>query len=113
MKNDEALGLCERLRQLIKAGPGINLPAQEQLDLILAYIAHEFEPGSAVHDKILDVRDGFEVWFHPRKLIAPHADAIQVMQDIHADIDELEMALRNPGLPAEGVHRSRGAPIMA
>jgi len=96
MKDDEAGGLCEQLRQLIKAGPGINPPGQQQVESILLYIAHEFETGSPVHDRLADVRDRFAVWFHPRKLIAPHMDAIQVMQGLYTDIDGLEQALGGP-----------------
>ena len=93
MKDDEAGGLCEQLRQLIKAGPGINPPAQHQVETILLYIAHEFERGSPVYEKVADVRDRFAVWFHPRKLIAPDMDAILAMQGIYTDIDGLEQAL--------------------
>ena len=92
MNYEEAPGLCDQLRELVKAGRD-SVQTRQAVESILSYIAREHDPGSRIDEKVADVRDGFNTWFQVRERVVPNADRKAVVELVIRTIGRLEYAL--------------------
>jgi hypothetical protein len=98
MNYEEAPGLCDQLRELVKADRD-SARTKQRVDSILSYIAHEHDPGSRIDDKVAEVRDGFDAWFRMRERDVPNADEEASVEWVIRTIGRLEYALGTQYLP--------------
>ena len=86
--------LCDELRSFANASPGVN-PART---LRARSIAQEIQrsvdvKGTGIREDAIDVIDGFQLWFSPRKWNQSGDEGQRVKAGIFASISKLEGAV--------------------